>query len=428
MLEILNKNYNKIIIFIIIVIVVMFGYFGFRDFNDKEVNNIGSSTNKDKLMGMDSDGDSINDYDEINVYKTDPNNNDTDLDGVLDNIEIELGTDNNNEDTDGDGLLDGKAQYVNGKMIAPVDPDPLNKNGLDGVWKKQIEIENRKKIPTYLTKFYEYNIEKNIVEKINDIDWERLLKSENIFEEILNLPLLHEIASKVLMFRLDNYGTVLHSQTNEDIYNYLMSEAKNNLPSDKYLIFKNAVKYLGIEEKLETWQKKFGFNSLYDEVFRIATNNNMRSAQLYFNDAAGFDYVLWLWRGDYLALGSGAEMGLYKRNTSSGKLTDLNLEHWDAIDFEVPMTLSLYNYYNKNNIEHIFSWAPLNNQWWITGFNTKFPNVDVTKHVIIGTVNFSKHKDMYNSLKEKTLNKNFINQFVIFDDSTATVWINWYEI
>lgn len=405
------------------------------------------SEEEKKLVKTDTDGDRVNDYEEIYIYQSNPQNNDSDYDGildaeeiklgsnllktdsdddgVLDKTEMELGTNIINPDTDGDGLFDGQAQYLNGKKIAPIDPEPLVKNGKNGIWHKQIEIEKQNNIPTYLTKFYEYNTDKNIIEKINDIDWKKIITSNNLIDDILNLPLLKELASKVLMFRLDNGGTVLHSQTNEDIYNYLMSEAKKNLPAHSYIMFENTIKYTGIKEELETWQKKFGFNSIYDEVFRIATNNNMQSAQLYFKDKNGTNYVLWMWRGDYLALGSGAEIGLYQKNSSASTSTDKNLKHWNSVDFEVPMTLNLYNYYSENNIEHIFSWRPNNNQWWITGFNTKFSNVDVKKQVMIGTVNFSSHKDMYNSLK-KQLPEN-MKKYIIFDDSDSTIWINWYE-
>lgn len=42
---------------------------------------------------VDSDQDSLSDDDEINIYKTDPNNSDTDGDGFMDNVEIALGRD-----------------------------------------------------------------------------------------------------------------------------------------------------------------------------------------------------------------------------------------------------------------------------------------------------------------------------------------------
>ena len=376
----------------------------------------------------DTDGDEISDNDEINNHKTNPCEADTDKDGLKDNVEINnFKTNPCSSDTDGDGLLDGKAQYVNNKKIAPIDPEPLKVNGVQGIWKKQIEIENKQNIPSYLTTFYEYNSTENEIKKLEDIDWKKLNNSDNLFEELLKLPILKEIASKTLRFRLDNGGTVLHSQTNEDLYEYIISEAKANLSNNQYFVFKKAINFLKIEENLETWQKQFGFNKIYDEIFRTATNNNMRSEQIFFEDSSRSDYVLWLWRGDYLALGSGAEMGLYKKNISSGSANSSSVEHWDAVNFKVPMTLNLYNYHNRNNIEHIYSWAPEKEQWWITGFNTEYPDVDVTKQVLLGTVNLSKHQDMYNSMKKEISNNSKMKDFVIFDDTDSTVWICWYE-
>ena len=323
-------------------------------------------------------------------------------------------------DKDGDGLLDNTAQYVNNQMVAPIDPDSSVANAPIGIWQKQVEIEKQGNIPYYLTDFYVYDDSSNNLDKKNPINWESLRQSRNIYNSSLNSNELLEFASNVLNFRLDNGGVVLHSQTQEQIYNYMMAEAQENLSPFEYMSFKAAVKYLNIEDKTETWQKKYGYNDLYDKVFRLATNNNMRSTKLYFQDNND-DYVLWVWRGDYLTLGSGAEMGLYKKRDN----TSYNIEHWDAVDFEVPMTLNLYNYYSANNIEHVFSWKPENNQWWITGFNPNYSDIDVEKQVLLGTIDFSEHKNMYTSLKE---NINQDNQnYVIFDDANYKVWISFYE-
>lgn len=55
----------------------------------------------------DTDGDGLNDYDEIFTYKTDPLSADTDNDGLPDGQEIARKTDPLKADTDGDGLIDG---------------------------------------------------------------------------------------------------------------------------------------------------------------------------------------------------------------------------------------------------------------------------------------------------------------------------------
>jgi hypothetical protein len=102
---------------------------------------------------LDSDGDGISDSDEINVYGTDPQNADTDFDGVFDGAEIAagtnplvadnaafaqggaadsdgdrlsdgdeaaFGTDPNNPDTDGDGWFDGDEVNLG---TDPLDPN-----------------------------------------------------------------------------------------------------------------------------------------------------------------------------------------------------------------------------------------------------------------------------------------------------------------
>ena len=59
------------------------------------------------IKTIDSDGDGISDYDEINLYKTDPRKADTDGDGLSDYAELmQHRTDPLKVDTDGDGISD----------------------------------------------------------------------------------------------------------------------------------------------------------------------------------------------------------------------------------------------------------------------------------------------------------------------------------
>jgi len=56
----------------------------------------------------DTDGDGLNDYEEVYIYSTDPLRADPDNDGLTDSEEIFYGTDPFNWDTDGDGYSDGQ--------------------------------------------------------------------------------------------------------------------------------------------------------------------------------------------------------------------------------------------------------------------------------------------------------------------------------
>ena len=80
---------------------------------------------------LDSDGDGLTDWEELNVYHTDPNNPDTDGDGLLDGEEVKhYKTDPLNPDTDGDGLKDG--EEVRTWRTDPLNPDTDGDGLLDG--------------------------------------------------------------------------------------------------------------------------------------------------------------------------------------------------------------------------------------------------------------------------------------------------------
>lgn len=338
----------------------------------------------------DTDGDGILDFYEDNMImfngvklKLDKLNPDTDGDGLLDGEEIEvlkyeynadrtkvkvtgkLKSSPTSIDTDGDGLYDGMARTVNGKIVAPIDKEPTQPNGLPGMWDRHVEQQES---GTVCTKYL--------------IDYE-------VDEEALSAAL----ASCVLNFMPDNKLVAYHSQP-------------------------------------DTWQRFFGYNDFYDEIFDIGSNMNY---QPFTFTADSGDYALWLWKGDYWNLYSGAEIGLY---VDSGKALDSNLPHYHAVDFEVPMTLSLYNYYGDDHIDGIFSWAPDKEQWWITGFSwsrIEFTHPNTNVMVAVGSVDLSGHEELYEGLQnaensyENPNSNEAYKKYLFFDEATKTVWVMFYE-
>ena len=278
-----------------------------------------------------------------------------------DRIYIKVFSDPASKDSDHDGLLDGEERTVNGKKVLPKDPDPLKINGPEGIWEAQYEQELSGNIPHKLGDSYKL-----------DWSWKDIAAS---------------VGSKLLNFKLDDKKIALHSQ-------------------------------------VETWQKIGGYNDLYDIIFRVGTNDNMAKEKFLFKDDENKEYVLWTWRGDYLNLGSGSEIGIYE------KPIDVPLtgsKHWKAADFTLPMTLNLYNYYDKDDIENIFCWAPDEEQWWITGFNPDFGNPKVDDMVSLGTIDFSGHEDMFTSLKENVCKNDKLKDYMIFDEDGHTIWLIWWR-
>ena len=69
---------------------------------------------------LDSDLDGLTDYEEINIYHTNPNLADSDKDGLTDSQEVKIyHTDPNNPDTDGDGYPDGTEVQNNYNPLGP---------------------------------------------------------------------------------------------------------------------------------------------------------------------------------------------------------------------------------------------------------------------------------------------------------------------
>jgi len=229
-------------------------------------------------------------------------------------------------------------------------------------------------------------------------------------------------------------------------------------------------------------QRAFGYCGLYDEVFKIATNNRVDifyPGSFNYNDE---EYIFWGWRGYYLNLGTGAEMGVYydkvsaqeywESNTTKivsnhyveGGLKEIGLydiaikgketvssfmrsttyicDWWHVAPYEFEMSLSLYykpsaEKSEKENYESVYNWFPKENQWWITGFrydsewisakpvetlyyicNVSFNNVEQLQTEV------GSKKGMYNAFTAE-INKpnNEENKFIAYnEDSFTVVW------
>jgi RHS repeat-associated protein len=130
-----------------------------------------------------------------------------------------------------------------------------------------------------------------------------------------------------------------------------------------------------------------GYNKFYDLIFDACT-----SMKAYLFDFSHEDQYLafWVWKGDYLNLGAGAELGIYKNLTISGSSTP----HWLVdTNLALPMSMTL----TDKNGNLIASYNPSENQWWITSFNPFRQNVKAGDLRASFTVDFSGKRDMYNS-------------------------------
>lgn len=377
----------------------------------------------EKFIGKDSDGDGIPDLVELYGLKpngqpinTNPYSRDTDGDGLDDNVELNYigsgitsnvtmaeyvrailyNTDPAKADTDGDGLNDNQNVYYNGKVLVPVDPNPTKYDGPKGVWNAQRRLALTGNIPVNyaestqdFNEFMEYlgtDYADDLVDILLENPWlanETAINFlENSFKDFASGRDAAKAGADFLDFILDEQGTVYHSQ-------------------------------------VSNWQRDFGYNDLYDKVFQYGSNMQRNKITFVYN---GNKYILWSWKGDYWNLESGAETGLYVYDrTVNGN------DQYDVVDFELPMTLSLFNSYG-DRVENVFSWVPNQKQWWITGFNPNYTEPNPEIMTIINSVDFSENEGMYYALRESYMNTNPVEtnfSEMIFDDEYKTVWIVW---
>lgn len=99
--------------------------------------NLEEFSNSTNPLEPDTDGDGLNDGEEVLVHGTDPINTDSDSDGLDDLEELLLGTDPTRADSDSDGLLDGGEV---GLGTNPLDPD-TDTDGMPDGWEIDNELD-----------------------------------------------------------------------------------------------------------------------------------------------------------------------------------------------------------------------------------------------------------------------------------------------
>ena len=129
----------------------------------------------------------------------------------------------------------------------------------------------------------------------------------------------------------------------------------------------------------DCWQQKFGYNIIYDIVFDLFTSMDKNNNGIFsFNNQ---NYIFWAWKGDYINLGAGAELGIYYGGSSK------DFSHWKVNkSLAMQMTLKLTH---KTIGTIINNWDNNGeNTWWITAFNPKYKKLKAKDLIASFTVKF----------------------------------------
>ena len=136
----------------------------------------------------------------------------------------------------------------------------------------------------------------------------------------------------------------------------------------------------------DCWQKIFGMNKIYEIIFKLGSSmeTNNEGNFTYNNE----NYIFWAWKGDYINLGAGAELGIYYGGLEK------DFSHW-KVDKSLAMSMSL-NLSHKTHGNIVNNWNNNGKEtWWITAFAPKYKKLkaqDLTANFIVEF----KDKDMFN--------------------------------
>ena len=141
----------------------------------------------------------------------------------------------------------------------------------------------------------------------------------------------------------------------------------------------------------DCWQAHFGFTKFYDIVFDAVTDMKSNTEGMFTYNRQ--NYILWAWKGNYINLGAGAELGIYK----GGK----NLDSFWEVDksLAMPMTLTLTH---KNYGTIVDNWNNRGNDtWWITAFNPRIAQAKADDLTAYFSVEF-KDENMFKEFAKKS--------------------------
>ena len=142
----------------------------------------------------------------------------------------------------------------------------------------------------------------------------------------------------------------------------------------------------------DCWQRYFGYNEGYDFMFDIGTSMKTRHFTFSYS---GKQYRFWMWKGDYINLGAGAELGIYYYGA---------LGHW-LVDQSKAQGMSIKLIYKGNTIVSYGAGT-----WWITGFNPEYQNVKANELTALFQVTFN-NPTMYEAFRDsKPAGWKFINR------------------
>lgn len=161
-----------------------------------------------------------------------------------------------------------------------------------------------------------------------------------------------------------------------------------------------------------------GYNDPYDVTFKVGTGGAAENIKYKFQ-YRGKSYVVWAWKGEYLQMGDGAEVGFYTQNKPLNRAGPL----WnsDTGDPDLPkMSVSL-----SEGGSTVASFAPEKPQVWVGSWNPRKLDRDTGAMNVTDTVTFQ-NSGMYTAFrKSRSVLQGQDGADISWDADTNTAKISW---
>jgi len=155
-------------------------------------------------------------------------------------------------------------------------------------------------------------------------------------------------------------------------------------------------------------------------VGRITGTKESADARKFeFTDASGKRYVIWVWKGDYFALGAGTEIGIYTNPVSIG-----DLKHWQA-STDTPLKMTVGVTYKDGTGGYTFS--PAAPVFWNPVFDPSHQGYGYDDMTVTHTLDFTSQQDIgrgfYEAYKSPEYGWDFVIDPVTKEVKSATyIW------
>ncbi len=177
---------------------------------------------------------------------------------------------------------------------------------------------------------------------------------------------------------------------------------------DKYIAFKTTIDNSGnliITTNYDNPQGLAGYVKTYDSVFHKFTSSDHDKIEI------GNEYTIWTWKGDYLNLGAGGEIGIYK---GIGDVVKTTMCDHLGVTMSMEVVAKYKNSKDWSYISNLSEAKPIQDDkllvnyssegesWWLTGWNPMAQEYKFNDLVLKGTLDFSANDEtrrMYNDLK-----------------------------